>query len=29
MYILYDDFNEKISYDAFKEIYWNHTYMYI
>lgn len=27
MYILYDEFNEKISYDAFKEIYWNHTYI--
>ena len=27
MYILYDDFNEKISYDAFKEIYWNYTYI--
>lgn len=26
MYVLYDEFNEKIGYDAFKEIYWNHTY---
>lgn len=27
MYVLYDEFTEKISYDAFKEIYWNHTYI--
>lgn len=27
MYVLYDEFNEKIGYDAFKEIYWNHTYL--
>ena len=26
LYVLYDKFNEKIGYDAFKEIYWNHTY---
>lgn len=26
MYVLYDEFNEKIGYDAFKEIYWNRTY---
>ena len=27
MYVLYDEFSDKISYNAFKEIYWNHTYI--